>query len=538
MTNISFEETIDSDISVPKDLLIKYFSKYQEKFDSKLVQIILQLLYKQPEELIDKLHYFEELAVLDRDYRNSNTNFIWGFYHQLNLRDEFAVEQFYDDYKYELSKIISFTFYNQLKVLIDELIDHCNDSKYFSEDDKNILKDYRKIGFVASSKPMIKVFKKINLFAGRKEVLVTGDPGTGKELVALALDKKSGVSGNFVPVNVAGESSKDIEIKLLGSRADVFTGVEEIQGAIEQAKNGTLFLDEIGDISLDLQKKLLRIIETKKISLPGDEGEIEVNFNLVSATNVDLDIAVENKNIRKDFMSRIDRTNSIIHLCPLNDRKADIPAISKYLFLKYMKGHYEDDFDKLCNVRENDFQYLKSLDWSKSNVRGIDGHIEAVSKTIKKLFPNINDVSNIHIQQAVENPEIESFDEGSFQILNNDEIRALTALVVVKQRKFVNGIKTAAIEANEKNIDRFGRILHTAIIKLGSTVEFDSKSLTDLILTLDETPDSEFYSQFLTYIEGRWPRIIKESKKKYPHLYFGKPNLDEMIKSLKKSKQL
>jgi DNA-binding NtrC family response regulator len=536
ITNDILEENVNSINDLPEELLEQYFIKFCKKNKNEMAQTILENILKKPKQFLELLSFHKAFSSNEEILRKNSEECTLHLYRQLNIPDVNILGEMHEETLYKLGPILAFTMFFSLQKISSVLIGGCEDQIIFSKNEIKIMADFRKLNFIAKSKPMINVFKDIIRLSGNSRVLITGDSGTGKELVAMALHELSDVDGDLIPVNVAGLNSDAIEIKLFGARDGIYTGVKGHKGAIEQAKNGTLFLDEIGDISIDLQCKLLRVLEQRAISLPGDDGEIEVNFNLVVATHVDLEKAVKNKIIRLDFLTRISIAK--IQLSPLSDRKADIMAISKFLFLRYLKVLYKKEFNDLIDVHENDFRYLKDLDWSVGNVRKLDGYLEFVSRTVWKLFPNIKDITHNYIQQIVENPKIESFDEGSFQILNQDEIRALTALVVVKQRKFINGIKTAAIEANEKKSDRFKRILHTAILKLGSTVEFDSKSLTDLILTLGETPDSEFYCQFLTYIDDRWEPIINESKKKSPKLYFGKQIPDEMIKSLKKSKQL
>lgn len=164
-------------------------------------------------------------------------------------------------------------------------------------------------------------------------VLVTGENGTGKELVARQLHEKSNRSGGpFVEVNCAAIPSELIESELFGHEKGAFTSaIKQRIGKFEAANNGTLFLDEIGDMTLSAQAKVLRALQENRITRVGGEKDISVNPRLIAATNKNLKEEIAKGNFREDLYHRL--SVIIIHLPPLRERSSDIPLLSNH-FLK------------------------------------------------------------------------------------------------------------------------------------------------------------------------------------------------------------
>src|ERR1700755_200575 len=161
----------------------------------------------------------------------------------------------------------------------------------------------------------------------RARVLITGENGTGKELVARAIHQQSTRAGEtFVEVNCAAIPSELIESELFGHMKGSFTGaIKQRIGKFEQANGGTLFLDEIGDMSLSAQAKVLRALQEGKITRVGADKDINVDVRVVAATNKDLMKEVEAKNFRLDLYHRL--SVILIHVPSLNERKDDIPLL-------------------------------------------------------------------------------------------------------------------------------------------------------------------------------------------------------------------
>lgn len=161
-------------------------------------------------------------------------------------------------------------------------------------------------------------------------VLITGDNGTGKELVARWLHEKSNrADGPFVEVNCAAIPSELIESVLFGHEKGSFTSaIKQRKGDFEQAHNGTIFLDEIGDMSLSAQAKVLRALQENKIMRVGGEKEIPVNVRVIAATNKNMQEEIAARNFREDLYHRL--SVILIHVPTLNERAEDIPLLAQH----------------------------------------------------------------------------------------------------------------------------------------------------------------------------------------------------------------
>ena len=178
---------------------------------------------------------------------------------------------------------------------------------------------------IGASKQMQEVFQLINAVANSTaNVMITGESGTGKELVARAIHKRSyRAGGPMIAVNCAAFPRDLLESELFGHEKGAFTGaIDEKPGCFELAHNGTIFLDEVGDMALETQAKMLRVLEEKSFRRLGGSKEIEVDVRIISATNKDLQNALETKELREDLHYRLCVVE--IHLPPLRDRIDDL----------------------------------------------------------------------------------------------------------------------------------------------------------------------------------------------------------------------
>jgi two-component system NtrC family response regulator len=173
-------------------------------------------------------------------------------------------------------------------------------------------------------------------------LLVLGESGTGKELVARSLHEfSSRRKGPFVPVNCAALNPGVLESELFGHERGAFTGASTSKtGRIEMANNGTLFLDEIGDVPLEIQVKLLRVLQEQEIERVGGTRRIPVNFRLVTATHRNLEQAIEEERFREDFYYRINVVS--VNLPPLRDRPEDIPLLVKFFSEQFARRYHID----------------------------------------------------------------------------------------------------------------------------------------------------------------------------------------------------
>ncbi len=165
-------------------------------------------------------------------------------------------------------------------------------------------------------------------------VLIQGESGTGKELIARTVHELSNrKSGPFIPVNCASLNPGVLESELFGHERGAFTGAEHVRkGRFEMAENGTLFLDEVGDIPLDFQVKLLRVLQENQIERVGGNRGIPVNFRLVSATNKDLARGIRDLTFREDLFYRLNVVT--LEIPPLRERKEDLLPLAEH-FLRY-----------------------------------------------------------------------------------------------------------------------------------------------------------------------------------------------------------
>ena len=195
-------------------------------------------------------------------------------------------------------------------------------------------------------------------------VLITGENGTGKELVARWIHEKSNrYKGSLVEVNCAAIPSELIESELFGHEKGSFTSaVKQRIGKFEQANNSTLFLDEIGDMSLSAQAKVLRALQENKITRVGGEKEIKVNVRVIAATNKDLKHEISTNSFREDLYHRIGVI--IIHVPPLRERKEDIPLLVD----KFLEDIALEYGSKKRKITEEALFQLQELSWT-GNIR-------------------------------------------------------------------------------------------------------------------------------------------------------------------------
>ncbi len=184
---------------------------------------------------------------------------------------------------------------------------------------------------VGQSRAMEGLFRQMELVAPtRSNVLIVGESGTGKELVANALHEHSPrKEARFLPINCAAIPAEILESELFGHEKGAFTGATGRKiGKFELAHDGTLFLDEIGELPLDMQVKLLRVLEAREFMRVGGSDTIKVDIRLVAATNADLEAAVEQGRFRQDLYYRLKVVT--LRIPPLREREGDIPLLANH----------------------------------------------------------------------------------------------------------------------------------------------------------------------------------------------------------------
>lgn len=230
----------------------------------------------------------------------------------------------------------------------------------------------RQSAMVGDSEPMRKIREMIARVAPTEaRVLITGENGTGKELVARSIHEQSNRNHSpMIEVNCAAIPSELIESELFGHEKGAFTSaVKQRIGKFEQAHHGTLFLDEIGDMSLSAQAKVLRALQENKITRVGGEKEIPVNARIIAATNKDLKKEIEQNHFREDLYHRL--SVILIQVPSLNDRKDDIPLIAGF-FLEQICEEYKMPRKVIAPEA---YEELKKINWT-GNIRELRNVIE------------------------------------------------------------------------------------------------------------------------------------------------------------------
>lgn len=227
---------------------------------------------------------------------------------------------------------------------------------------------------VGQSDAILRVFRKIDIYGPTEApVLITGETGTGKELAARALHATSRRRHKaFIAVNCSALSVELLDSELFGHERGAFTGaVRTHKGRFERAHGGTLFLDEIGDMPMSVQAKLLRALEEGHIERVGSERLLAVDVRLVTATNVPLERAVQEKNFRLDLYHRLDVLR--LHMPAVRERTEDIPLLAAY-FLRQFNQQYQRRVQRLT---PDAIRLLQTYAWP-GNIRELRNVLERV----------------------------------------------------------------------------------------------------------------------------------------------------------------
>lgn len=226
--------------------------------------------------------------------------------------------------------------------------------------------------FVGTSQQMKKIFDLIYRLAKvETNVLIRGENGTGKELVASAIHFNSQQkNGPFIAVNCGAIPENLMESEFFGHEKGAFTGASERKiGMFQSASGGTLFLDEIGELSAALQVKLLRVLQERKFTPVGSTREVKTNARIIAATNRNLEKAIEDGSFREDLFYRLNVMP--IFLPPLRERKDDIPALVDYFIKKFSKRHQRE----IVSIEPRTLAAIVNFSWP-GNIRELENVIE------------------------------------------------------------------------------------------------------------------------------------------------------------------
>lgn len=304
---------------------------------------------------------------------------------------------------------------------------------------------------VGDSAPILQLKRVISAVAVTDAaVLVRGQTGVGKELVAEAIHRLSGRSGPMIAVNCAAIPADLLESELFGHEKGAFTGADKARvGRIEQAQGGTLFLDEIGDMPSALQAKLLRVLESRRIQRVGGGSEQMVDFRLVCATHRDLAQTVERGDFRADLFFRI----SVFPLTvpPLSDRTADIPLILARMIA-----------DRLADNPALDAPHFDPAAIRALSAHAWPGNVRELKNVLMRafvMFPG-RMITARHVRDNLLGMQMPDFDIGEDEAMPEPPIpsagglpdpsrfhEALSRLTDLDLRGYIRDIEVALIEA-------------------------------------------------------------------------------------------
>jgi nitrogen regulation protein NR(I) len=248
------------------------------------------------------------------------------------------------------------------------------------------------LAVIGNSRIMQNVYKEIGRVAATPmTVLIRGETGTGKELIARAIYQHSNRADKpFIAVNCAAIPETLLESELFGHERGAFTGAHSRRiGRFEQASGGTLFLDEIGDLSPNTQAKLLRVLQERRINRLGGDELISVDVRVLAATHRNLETAIEEKEFREDLFYRLSVVT--IHLPALSQRREDIPALVKYFIQRFAREAGVES----PSIQTEAVALLQNQDWP-GNVRELE-NIVRQSLILARPFA----ISEEHVQQAL-----------------------------------------------------------------------------------------------------------------------------------------
>ncbi|MGH9500766.1 MAG: sigma-54-dependent transcriptional regulator [Terriglobales bacterium] len=275
---------------------------------------------------------------------------------------------------------------------------------------------------VGKSEPMLKIFDLVGqVAASRSTVLLQGESGTGKELIAKAIHLNSPRHDrSFVPVNTGSVPPDLLESTLFGHVKGAFTSaIASKKGLFEVADRGTLFLDEIGTMNLDMQSKILRVLQDRKFMHLGGVHEIQVDVRIIAATNVDLKQQVREGKFREDLFYRLNVIT--IDLPPLRQRREDIPLLASFFLDRYSK----ENALALRRITTETLRPLMAYAWP-GNVRELENVIEraVVLSTEEEIGPELLPDSIVGRTAAF--PALEHRSDASlFDIVEDGERRVI-----------------------------------------------------------------------------------------------------------------
>jgi formate hydrogenlyase transcriptional activator len=329
---------------------------------------------------------------------------------------------------------------------IAELKDKLAKEKVYLEDE--ILSELNFEEIIGDSPALKRVLAQVKIVApSDATTLILGETGTGKELIARAIHRMSSrKDGSFIKLNCAAIPTGLLESELFGHEKGAFTGaISQKVGRLELADKGTLFLDEVGDIPLELQPKLLRVLQDQEFERLGSTRTIRVNIRLIAATNRDLAKIVSDREFRSDLYYRLNVFP--LHMPPLRERKTDIPLLVRYFVQKFARRMNR----QIETIPTETMNALVSWEWP-GNVRELENFME------RSVILSSGSVLAVPLTELRPVPEQPSGASTLASLERDHIIRALR-----ETRGVISGVKGAAARLGLKRTTLQSRIQRMGI---------------------------------------------------------------------------
>lgn len=336
--------------------------------------------------------------------------------------------------------------YDVLRLRVEKVLKHreLRQSRDRLDEENQYLREEIGVRFnfgemVGRSKPMKTVYKMVEKVAKTDSaVLVYGESGTGKELVARAIHRRSARrKGPFVKVNCGSLPRELVQSELFGHEKGAFTGaIRQKKGKFELAEGGTIFLDEIGDLPLEAQVNILRVLQTKEYDRVGGEETIHADVRVIAATHRVLREMVTEGAFREDLFYRLEVIP--IRLVPLRDRKADIPDLVEH----FLHKKCEEMNRPLKRLTDRAMAAMASYTWP-GNVRELENVVE---RTLVLADGNVVDVNDLPLDVEVSRAEVSPEDLEDRAIPLTRRLEDLERQLIEQALEQAGGVKTKAAE--------------------------------------------------------------------------------------------
>ncbi len=281
-------------------------------------------------------------------------------------------------------------------------------------------------GIIGKSRQLTKVLELVRIVSpAETSVLITGESGTGKERILECIHENSPRRNKpLVKVNCAVLPATLIESELFGFERGSFSGANETRiGKFEQAQGGTIFLDEIGELPLDLQSKLLRVLQEKEIERIGGKTSIKVNVRFVAATNRNLEKEVAEGRFRIDLYYRVNVFP--IHLPALRERKDDIPLLAQHFLLQYAKINHKN----FNSISERAMEQMQNYPWP-GNIRELEHLMER-----SVLLNNGNQITEVFLPNSQSSSVIDIREADRIKTIRENEIEYIVSVLKICKGK-------------------------------------------------------------------------------------------------------